>query len=219
MPWPLPPRAYQADPTGSQAVHGVRVVTGRPAGVDSGRHPCHLPRACSKSSRTWPATSSPGARTAISARATWMTRVMQPACTARSPGCSASRRSSASTRSRRKVSARSRSTHPVCLSGPAGRPPRTHRPASGHRHTMATDGTVPDPFSRPTRTGVPDPGDVPPAIAATGTTPACCPGLTARCVRRRAAREAPFTNQRRRLVRCAHQHVNPPGRLIRSSDD
>ena len=31
MPWPLPPRAYQADPTGPQAVHGVRVMTGRPA--------------------------------------------------------------------------------------------------------------------------------------------------------------------------------------------
>jgi len=31
MPRPLPSRAYQADPTGSQAMHGVRVVTGRPA--------------------------------------------------------------------------------------------------------------------------------------------------------------------------------------------
>jgi len=27
MPWPWPPPTYQADPTGSQAVHGVQVVT------------------------------------------------------------------------------------------------------------------------------------------------------------------------------------------------
>jgi hypothetical protein len=27
MPWPWPPPAYQADPTGSQAVHGVQGVT------------------------------------------------------------------------------------------------------------------------------------------------------------------------------------------------
>jgi hypothetical protein len=45
--------------------------------------------------------------------------------------------------------------------------------------------------------GVPDPEDAPPAVATTDTTPACCPGPTARCVRRRAAREAPFRNKRR----------------------
>jgi hypothetical protein len=27
MPWPRPPPAYQADPTGSQAMHEVQVVT------------------------------------------------------------------------------------------------------------------------------------------------------------------------------------------------
>ncbi len=46
-------------------------------------------------------------------------------------------------------------------------------------------------------TGVSDPDDVPPAVATTGTTSTCCPGPTARCVRRRAAREAPFRNKRR----------------------
>ena len=35
----------------------------------------------------------------------------------------------------------------------------------------------------------PRPEDEPPAVAATGTTPACCARATARCVRRRAARE------------------------------
>src|SRR5436190_17274693 len=43
----------------------------------------------------------------------------------------------------------------------------------------------------------PDPEDVPPAVAATGITSTCCPGPTARCVRYRTAREAPFRNMRR----------------------
>jgi len=69
--------------------------------------------------------------------------------------------------------------------------------ASGHDHTMATGDTASDPLSRSAQHGRPDPEDVPPAGAATGSTPACCPGPTARCVRRRAAREAPFRNKRR----------------------
>jgi hypothetical protein len=56
---------------------------------------------------------------------------------------------------------------------------------------MATGDTASDPFSRSAQHGRSDPEDVPPAVATTGTTPACCPGPTARCVRRRAAREAP----------------------------
>jgi hypothetical protein len=43
----------------------------------------------------------------------------------------------------------------------------------------------------------PDPEDVPPAVATTGITSTCCPGPTARCVRHRTAREAPFRNMRR----------------------
>ena len=43
----------------------------------------------------------------------------------------------------------------------------------------------------------PGPEDVPPAVPTTGTTPACCPGPAARCVRRRVARRAPFRNKRR----------------------
>jgi hypothetical protein len=69
--------------------------------------------------------------------------------------------------------------------------------ASGHGHTMATGDTASDPFSRSAQHGRPDPEDVPPAVATTGTTSTCCPGPTARCVRRRAAREAPFRNKRR----------------------
>jgi len=78
-----------------------------------------------------------------------------------------------------------------------GQPPRTHRPQSGHGHTMATATPPRIPPRGRRNTGVPDPEDVPPAVATAGTTPACCPGPTARCVRRRAAREAPFRNKRR----------------------
>jgi hypothetical protein len=78
-----------------------------------------------------------------------------------------------------------------------GRPPRTHRPQAGTaiRWPRATPPRIPSRGRR--NTGVPGPEDVPPAVTATGTTPACCPGPTARCVRRRAAREAPFRNKRR----------------------
>ena len=78
-----------------------------------------------------------------------------------------------------------------------GLPPRTHRLQAGTaiRWPRATPPRIPSRGRR--NTGVPDLGDVPPAVAATGTTPACCPGPTAHCVRRRAAREAPFRNKRR----------------------
>ena len=78
-----------------------------------------------------------------------------------------------------------------------GRPPRTHRPQAGTaiRWPRATLPRIPSRGRR--NTGVPDPEDVPPAVATTGTTSTCCPGPTARCVRRRAAREAPFRNKRR----------------------
>jgi hypothetical protein len=77
------------------------------------------------------------------------------------------------------------------------RPLRTHRPQAGTaiRWPRATPPRIPSRGRR--NTGVPGPEDVPPAVAMTGTTPACCPGPTARCVRRRAAREAPFRNERR----------------------
>ena len=45
-------------------------------------------------------------------------------------------------------------------------------------------------------TGVPVPGDVPPAVATAGTASICCPGPTARCVHYRPAREALFRNKR-----------------------
>ena len=78
-----------------------------------------------------------------------------------------------------------------------GRTPRTHRPQAGTaiRWPRATPPRIPSRGRR--NTGVPDPEDVPPAVATTGTTSTCCPGPTARCVRRRAAREAPFRNKRR----------------------
>jgi len=78
-----------------------------------------------------------------------------------------------------------------------GRPPRTHRPQAGTaiRWPRSTPPRIPSRGRR--NTGVPDPEDVPPAVATTGTTPACCPGPAARCVRRRAAREASFRNKRR----------------------
>ena len=69
--------------------------------------------------------------------------------------------------------------------------------ASGHGHTMATGAPPRIPSRGRRNTGVPDPEDVPPAVAATGTTSTCCSGPTARCVRRRAARKAPFRNTRR----------------------
>jgi hypothetical protein len=71
-----------------------------------------------------------------------------------------------------------------------GRPPSTHRPQAGTaiRWPRATPPRIPSRGRR--NTGVPDPEDMPPAVATTGTTPACCPGPTARCVRRRAARLA-----------------------------
>ena len=78
-----------------------------------------------------------------------------------------------------------------------GRLPRTHRPQAGTaiRWPRSTPPRIPSRGRR--NTGVPDPEDVPPAVATTGTTPACCPGPAARCVRRRAAREASFRNKRR----------------------
>jgi hypothetical protein len=62
---------------------------------------------------------------------------------------------------------------------------------------MAMRGTASDPPRGRRNTGVPDLVDLPPAVATTGTTSTRCPGPTARCVRRRAAREAPFRNKRR----------------------
>ena len=57
-----------------------------------------------------------------------------------------------------------------------GRPPRTHRPPAGPaiRWPRVTPPRIPSRGRR--NTGVPDPEDVPPAVAATGTTPACCLG-------------------------------------------
>ena len=66
------------------------------------------------------------------------------------------------------------------------------RPYDGHgRHGLGS------PSRGRRNAGVPDPEGVPPAVATTGTTSTCCPGPTARCVRRRAAREASFRSKRR----------------------
>ncbi len=79
--------------------------------------------------------------------------------------------------------------------GQSGRGNPRSRPAAAYAST-ASGTAIRWPRATPPRipsrgrrnTGVPDPEDVPPAVATTGTTPACCPGPTARCVRRRAAR-------------------------------
>ena len=67
--------------------------------------------------------------------------------------------------------------------------------ASGHGHTMATGDTASDSFSRPHNTGVPDPRMCRQRLRRPA--PAACARQAARCVRRRAAREAPFRNKRR----------------------
>src|SRR6516225_1652358 len=85
----------------------------------------------------------------------------------------------------------------VYLVQAVGEPERAHRPQAGTaiRWPRATPPRIPSRGRG--NTGAPDPEDVPPAVATTGTTSTCCPGPTARCVRRRAAREAPFRNKRR----------------------
>jgi hypothetical protein len=70
--------------------------------------------------------------------------------------------------------------------------PQAGRPYDGHgRHRLGSVLAVGATWV------FPDPEDVPPAFATTGTTPAYCPGPAARCVRRRVARRAPFRNKRR----------------------
>ena len=101
------------------------------------------------------------------------------------------------TRPTRTPAARHTTGTPGARTPDHGRPPLTHRPqaSTAIRWPRATPPRIP-PRGRRNK-GIPNPEDVPPAVATTGITSTCCPGPTARCVRHRTAREAPFRNMRR----------------------